>query len=301
MWYWTGDGFSRARMARHSIGCDVVLCAPGPSMEKVERQPGILVAALTKAYPLIKPDIFFGMDTPECYDRRVWAESFMKVSRAGYQGVQLDGKPLAMYPNTYFAPMREGPVSNIFRFRGHETDFLWRRDTLMSALHVLIWMGAGANGHVLYFNGFNLGHSKDHDYTPGVEKKLTPALRRNNQHLFDKQIALLAEFQRLAKLNGITCMNTSFDSPLGKFMPSRSLNVALDLARRDIPKSEPLMHSFETDVGKKYLEKIRQSKVLPFNRNGIRAALQNQDKPRIPAQFIREFSLGPCPTLGIAS
>lgn len=50
LFYGTGDGYARASFAKHSLGADVILCAPGPSMEKVERQPGVFIAALTKAY-----------------------------------------------------------------------------------------------------------------------------------------------------------------------------------------------------------------------------------------------------------
>lgn len=274
LYYATGDGLARASFARHSLGADVILCAPGPSMESVARAPGILVAALTKAYPIIKPDIWFGLDGPECYDRGVWAEGFTKVTSAGNQDLDLDGRRLRSFPNTYFATLREGPVSNIFRCRGHDVDFLWRKDTLMMALHYLIWAGAGANGHVIYFNGFNLGHSEGRDYTPGIAKTLSPDLRKSNQRLFNGEIGLLAEFTRLANLNGIACMNTTLGSPLSQFMPYRPLRVAVDLAARDVPKPGPLLHSFETARGRKELAaRAAVNKVLPFSPRGVKVAL----------------------------
>lgn len=272
--YFCGDGHTRARMARHSLGMDVILCAPGPSMEPVERQPGIMVAALTKAYPIVKPDIWFGMDTPECYDRALWAESFLKVSKAGYQDFELHGRKIKTFPQTYFADLREGFVSDIFRHRTHDTAFLWKKDTLMAALHALIWMGAGAGDTCIYFNGFDLRHIDGQDYTHGVEKKLTPELRARNQVLFNKQVAHLAEFTRLAKLNGINLCSTTLGSPINQFMPYRSLRVAIDWAKRDVPRPEPLMHSFETPIGRKYLERLARGKVLPFTPAGADAALK---------------------------
>lgn len=273
MFYNCGDGMTPARMARHCLHTDVILCAPGPSLQPVARQPGLMVAALTKAYPVVTPDIWFGMDTPECYDRRVWAESFTKIARGGYQEVDLDGRHLSTYPNTYFASVREGLISDIFKNRTHQADFLWRRDTLMTALHVLIWMGAGAKGHPIYFNGFDLTHRGGKDYATGIEKVLTDELRHRNQMLFTKQIALLAEFARLAALNGITLLSTTPDSPLNQFMEFRPLDEALAVAKRNVPRHAPLLHSFETDIGKSMIAKQKKARVLSFSAAGARIAL----------------------------
>lgn len=293
LYYFCGDGFARAQHARHDLGADVILCAPGPSMEKVERQPGIFVAALTKAYPVIKPDVFFGLDTPECYDRAVWAESFTKIARAGYQDVALDGRPLKAWPQTFFAPVRKGFISNIFRNRGHNKEFLWRGDTLSAALDYLVWIGARR----IYFNGFDLRHVDGKDYAVGVAKKLTPELRERNQVLFDRQVAMLAEFYRLAELNGIECMSTTLGSPINKFMPYRSLGVALLLAKeRGVPKPGALMHSFETDLGKKYLASVQKAKVLPFSRRGLATAIA---RVRPPHQLVHIGTVS-CPTMDLA-
>jgi hypothetical protein len=296
LFYGTGDGYARASFAKHSLGVDVILCAPGPSMERVERQPGVFIAALTKAYPIIKPDIFFGMDTPECYDRRIWSESCIKIARGGYQDITLNGRKLSEFPQTYFATVRKGLISDTFRRRGHNAEFLWRMDTLMTALHVLVWMGAGANGHTIYLNGFDLGHSNGRDYAPGIDKTLTPFLRERNQALFNTQIAALAEFHRIATLNGVRVVSTTPGSPINQFMEFMPLNEAIERAQGAVPKAEPLLHSFETDLGKKYLAARAKAKVLPFSRAGIQTALaRTKPKAFVPLNF------ADCPTMDFAN
>jgi hypothetical protein len=151
------DGYARARLARHDLGAAVVLCAPGPSMAPIARQPNLVIAALTKAYPVIVPDIWFGLDTPECYDRRLWRESFMKICRTG--GLQDDSRSTAARS----APSRT-PSSPTSARSSSSTSSASAATTChlrlvqahpRRALHVLVWMGA----RTIFLNGFDLRRS----------------------------------------------------------------------------------------------------------------------------------------------
>jgi hypothetical protein len=267
LWYDCGDGFARARLARQQMGQPVILCAPGPSMERVERQPGVMVAALTKAYPTIKPDIWFGLDTPECYDRRVWFEGFTKVARSGHQNMAVDGRPVRELPNVYFADCHEMKIEHIFRDRHHDAKFGWWFHTLGAALNILVWMGA----RTIYLNGFDLRSVEGKDYGPGVDKVLSDDLRAGNQRLFDSQVAWLKKFTHFANLNGITVASCTPNSPINEFMPYHSLAMALTMSQKRIPAPGKLFHSKELEAIQR---RAAGSNLLPFSRDGVRAAIQ---------------------------
>ena len=265
LWYDCGDGYARARMARQDLGQPVILCAPGPSMKVVERQPGVLVAALTKAYPLVKPDIWFGLDTPECYDRRVWFESFMKVSRMGHHEVKVGGRLVRTLPNTYFADCGKKEIMHIFRDREHDASFGWWFHTLGIALNILVWMGA----RLIYLNGFDLRNVGEKDYADGIEKNLAGELRAGNNSLFKGQVDFIRVFSHFAKLNGITVVSVTPDSPINEFLPNHSLEMALTMAGKNLPDPGKLFHSKEIEALTHY---IHGAKPLPFSRVGLKMA-----------------------------
>lgn len=292
-----GFGWARAHFARYDIGVDVVLCAPGPSMEPIARQPGVMVAALTKAYPKIIPDIWFGMDTPECYDRRIWAESFIKVAQAGplFTGMDIETAAgprfVRDFPHVYFADIERGlPVADIFNRRGHEALFGWYDDTLGVALHCLVWMGARR----IFLNGFDLRDVAGRDYADGIDKALSSQLRARNQHLFRRQVVFLRQFVASARAHGIAVYSSTLGSPINAFMPYRSLNGPMGLlqqiAREDLPTPAPLLHTFETPAGLKFLDHQRAvaaaGGVLPFSRRGIREALARSKRGKVASNAI---------------
>lgn len=252
-----------------------MLCAPGPSLIPIERQPGLVVAGLTKTYPIIKPDIWCGLDTPHCYDRRLWAESFIKIARAGYQDMDVMGRRVCTWPNTFFAD-HEGdlPLSEIFRRRAHDVRFLWKRDSLTTFLHILVWMGA----REIYLNGFDLRDVDGQDYAAGIPKQLTPELRDRNQRLFDGQVSLIKKFAIMAKDCGISVISVTDKSPLNDTLPYCEMAVALAHVAASVPRFEPLMHSFETPKGLEHLAREKAKKksgVLPFSRSGLKQAISS--------------------------
>jgi hypothetical protein len=308
VWYWTGDGYSRARMARHDLGLPVVLCAPGPSMYPIARQPGLVIAALTKAYPVIKPDIWFGLDTPECYDRRLWHESFMKICRTGgLQDLQLHGRYIREFPNTFFADCREMEIKHIFRDRGHDVKLGWFKHTLGAALHGLVWMGA----RTIYLNGFTLGDLGGRDYAVGVEKTLTSTLRRSNQLLFDKQIRFLEEFARYANLNGIQVISSTPVSPINAFLPSVPLDEVEARAAKSVPEAGTLFHSRESELIRNWKNKppkpaqhIASMKLQAIHMTpeqlralsaGLSQAIGGGERLTNPADLLPDTEAGPAP------
>ncbi len=241
LWYDCGAGFVPARLARRDLGADVYLCAPGPSLVPIGRGPGIFVAALTKAYPVVRPDMWFGMDEPRCYDRRLWWEGFMKVARGNYRWLTCEGQSIRQCPQTYFADVENpGPygIAEMFRRRAHDVKFIWQKNTLGVALHVLIWMGA-RNLHLV---GFDLKSRPGAAYHAGVGFDLPPALHAYNQNLFDEQLTFLKSFAAIAAVAGVRVVSCTPDSPINDFLAYHPLGDALNQSAARVPSAGQLFH-----------------------------------------------------------
>jgi hypothetical protein len=233
---------------------------------------------------VIAPDIWFGLDTPECYDRRLWQESFMKVCRTqGLQDLKVAGRFIRGFPNTYFADCAEMEIKHIFRDRGHDVTFGWFKHTLGAALHVLVWMGA----RLLLLNGFDLRDVDGRDYAAGVAKTLTPTLRKSNQALFNEQIGFLQEFTLYAARNGVQVVSCTPESPINSFMPYMELDHAVESARDGLPAPGTLFHSREAELIRSLNRKSRLGDQppaipLPLSRAGVAMAMERR-KQRLAA------------------
>lgn len=271
LWHDCGAGFVQTSMARQDLGVDVYLCAPGPSLTAIAPGPGIYVAALTKAYPLVRPDIWFGMDEPECYDRRLWWEGFIKVSRANYQHHLCEGRPIKDCPNTFFASNEEMPIAEIFTRRAHDVKFGWFRHTLGVALHVLLWKGA----RKFRFVGFDMTSREGADYHPSVGLDLKPVLRQRNQKLFNGQVTFMREFTEHAVKHGIELVSCTPGSPLNAFMPYLPLAEALQASRAHVPAAGRMMHCAQVYQAQaaEIIAAGKRKPALPLTAAGIRAAI----------------------------
>lgn len=232
LWYETGNGMVKTSFARCDLGLDVYLCCPGPSLSNIDPQilqkPGIFVVAINSAYPYIKPNLWLGMDGPNCYNQNLLDEPFIKVFRGGYQFKKTkNNRILKDCPNSYFADCAV-PTSKeeLFRLRAHDVKFVWHKNTLAITLHILVWMGA-KNIHLL---GCDLGGDKDyhHDLT------LTNKQREYNQKLYGKQKEYLKWFSEKGKEHSIKLISCSPNSPINEFLPFHQIDLAATNSSREI-------------------------------------------------------------------
>ncbi len=262
------DKFAQINLARLDLGMPVLLCAPGPSLKPIERQPGVFIAALTKAYPTVKPDIWFGMDEPGCYDRRIWAEACIKVGNSAYPDRAVEGRKIRDFPLTFLAQCkRSRDVTDIFKERGNDKEFAWYKHTLGTALDVLTWMGA----QEFLFDGFDLRHIDGKDYCDGARKTLPPALRARNQQLFDQQVKFLRFFHAVAQANDIKCVSVTPDSPINEFMPFLDREAALAKIRARVPDPGQIYHCREIDPK----NGTEMPVMLPFSPSGLAQAIKD--------------------------
>jgi hypothetical protein len=240
LWYDCGNGYVKTSLARVDLGLPVFLCCPGPSLIPVARQPGIMVAALTKAFPAVQPDIWFGMDDPLCYDRRLWWSPFIKIARGGLQDKRCEGRALRTFPLTFFADTKSIPVHEIFQNRQHAAKFCWHSHTMGVALHGLVWMGAKK----IYLNGCDMGGAAD--WHTGND--LSDVNRARNRVLYQQQTEFLRRFAQHGREHGVTLLSCTPNSPINKHMDYVALDEALALETAAVPAPGRALHSMDADL-----------------------------------------------------
>jgi hypothetical protein len=252
LWYDCGNGFTKTKWAKADMGCDAYLFCPGPSLKDVDNvllnTPGVMSFAINTAYPKIRPDVWIGMDRPECYNYKLWWESFPKIIRGGYQDMKCEGHPVKKLPNVFAADVESvDSYSELFKRRAHDVKFVWHKNTLAIALHIMVWMGAKK----IHFVGcdFNGVHYYDGRGTP-------LAHREANERLYTQQVDYLKWFQREGKKHGITTISCTHGSPINKFMDYIPLRYAVANSARvplGLPESK-LLHA--VDAEELYKEEI---------------------------------------------
>lgn len=239
LWTHTEGRWNAVNLARADLGIPVFLCCPGPSLQKVDRQPGLMVAALTKAWPAVDADVWFGMDDPLCYDRRLWWSPMMKVSRSGLQELTIEGRALKSFAQTYFADPKRMQVHEIFTHRDGATKFCWHDHSLGMALHALVWMGAKR----IHLVGCDMGGA--HDWHTGSD--LSPHLRKRNRLLYEQQVEFLRRFQQHGADHGVELVSCTADSPINEHMSYVPVSQAVDSAKSHLPAAGKAYHCMDAD------------------------------------------------------
>lgn len=247
IWYETGNGMVRTKMARCNIGTDVYLCCPGPSLADVNDAdlhiPGVYTVAINTTYPHIRPDLWIGMDEPECYAPSLWWEPFIKIARGGYQNRQCQGHPISRCPNVYFADCAEPKNRNeLFQLRAHDIKFVWHKNTMAITMHILVWMGAKR----IYLLGSDLGGAKDY-YDDRV---LTDDQRKYNRRLYGYINDYLKWFSEEGSQHGIELISCTPDSPINEYLPYYSVQDALAISRARVPATSDIPVKHVLDVRK---------------------------------------------------
>lgn len=232
LWYDCGRGLVKAvGFARSDMGADLYLCCPGPSLAGVDpaalRIPGAFLLAVNTAYPRIRPDLWIGMDTPACYDPRLWWEPFPKVCRGSYVNETCGGVPVRRLPNVYFADVERAYVTDIFRRRQHDAKFVWNGNTFIVAVHLAVWLGARR----IHLVGCDFGGKQDyHD-----ARHLTNQQRHGNRLLYSRLLSLLPRLRDTAKVNGVELVSCTADSGANAHLEYRPLAEALAQTAARVP------------------------------------------------------------------
>lgn len=197
LWYETGNGPVKISFAKKRNNCVAFLCGGGPSLKNVD--PSILnghnrlVFALNNTYPFVRPDIWIGMDDPECYRRDIFWQPFIKIMRGGYQDRLSEGHRIDDLHNVYYADL--APLSDpedIFKLRAHDIEFAWKQNVLVTALHIIIWMGIKK----IYLFGCDLNNGNQ-NYYENID--LTEEQKEWNSALYSQQLEYLKWFAETGK------------------------------------------------------------------------------------------------------
>jgi len=273
LWYDCGNGWVKTRgLARRDLGADVYLCCPGPSLAEVEAPllngPGRAVFAVTTAYPAVHPDVWVGTDVPECYDRRLWAEPFVKVVRGSHRDKTCQGRLLRSYPNVLFADVENAPVTEILRRRNHDAVFVWNRNTFTTALHLAVWMGARR----VFLVGCDFGGSRDYHDGRG----LSDDQRSGNRRLYANLVDDLKRLAPLAAEAGVEIASCTPDSPVNAFLPFLDLTEALARSGATAPRADvPCLHADDAERC--------QWPDAPSHGRGVVLGVTERDEANVPA------------------
>ena len=263
--YYCGTGWAESKRASTDMGADAYLCCPGPSLKLINpntiKGKGRVVFGINTSYPYIKPDIWLGMDTIECYDRNILYEPFMKVFRAPFaNSMEFGRKPVKEFPNVYWASVDEvKDGETMYNRRAHSSHFVWHKSTLMVAIHMMIWMGA-KNIHLA---GCDMGGKEDY-YKGNI---LTDEQRAYNKRLYRLQVNHLKEIVELGKRHGVNFYSITPDSPINDYMPYLPPEDAIKRSENKTEVAE--------DWEVKHVLDSRKSNVLHITNWGIWGGVQS--------------------------
>jgi hypothetical protein len=225
LWYETGKGMRKFSLAKKNLNTDVYICGSGPSLKKVNpfdlQVPGVLTVGLNNSYPYIRPDIWFGVDDPHCYPRKIYFESFMKIMRGGYQNRSCEGVEISHHcPNLFYADCEWANSNEIFKRKDDEAIFVWTGSVTGLSLHVLIWMGAKN----IYLLGTDLSNENGDYHYKG---KLSKENAEYAQSAHDKTNLFYKWITKESPRHGVNLRSCTPDSKINQYMEYVPLEEAL--------------------------------------------------------------------------
>lgn len=246
LWRDCGSGFVKISLANSRLLSDVYLCCPGPSLADVSTEmfnvPGVFPVALNTAYPKIRPAVWIGMDKPVCYDPRIWWESFIKICRGTYSNEEHLGRLIRYCPNTYFADVEKANILDMFVKRAHDVKFVWNKNSFITALHILIWMGAKR----IHLVGCDFGGPTDY-YDDRV---LSDNNRKHNLRLYGQLVERLRSIYNNQSCNRMEIVSCTSDSPINDYLPYISIEEALTMSQSRVtqPITTEVMHAVDASL-----------------------------------------------------
>jgi hypothetical protein len=214
-WYNTGRFWKETSFAVDRSNLKGILVGGGPSLNKIDksklRGPGKRVFGLNNTYPDVIPDVWFGLDKAGCYNGRVFDEPFMKIRRGGFPDEHRDGVRLNSKVNTYYIDVEECDWSELFKRRDHQIKFVWHKNSMATAIHVMVWMGCKE----IYLAGCDLDNTKN-DYFNEVTLKKEH--KERNANLYNELASYLEWLRHEAKRHGVSIYSISPESKINSFL-----------------------------------------------------------------------------------
>jgi len=246
LWYQCGAGWMKTSWAKRDALADAYLCCPGPSLSAAAHHnlhvPGAFICGITTSYPTIRPDLWIGMDGPDCYPTSLWWETFPKIIRGNFKNAVCVDTPIQRCPNVFAADCEHAPALDMFRRRNHDIKFVWAGNTFTLALHVLVWMGFRR----IYLVGCDLGGPKDYCH----DLILSPERRSHNRRSLDQLAVNIPKFAKAA-LPYIWITSATPDSPINAEIGYTPLSEALAQSAAMVPDTGGrIMHSNDAELCK---------------------------------------------------
>ena len=249
LWRWDGRRFERMSFAAADLGLDAFVCCPGPSLAEVDslgpdglHVPGAMVLAVNTAYPKVRPDVWIGMDGPECYDATLWSRPWPKVAGSRYAEDTFRGRLLKEYPNVHFATGTPGRPYEMFTRRGAGAEFIWNGNTFFTALHLAVWIGARR----IYLVGCDFGGRSD--YYDG--RRLPENYRRRNRKLYASLVTELPMLRLVGSREGVEIVSCTPGSPANDYLTHVPLREAVARAKEKVPEggARPLLDAADAEL-----------------------------------------------------
>lgn len=240
---WTGTEWVAVDLWRNDLGAKALFCCPGPSLRDIAGRhelhvPGVVVFGVNTAYPTIRPDIWVGVDKPDCYHPDIWNEAFRKCWNWEHRNEFFSGRRIRGMPNVQFFTLesRWAPedlaVPEIHAGQ-------WGKGGFWTGLRVAHWMGA----RDIYLIGCDFGGKTDYCHDLVLLKKR----REHNRALYGAIVERLKVLAPKLRERGVSLTSCTRGSPVNDFLPFRELAQVLAEAKAEAGARQPaIIHG--TDI-----------------------------------------------------
>jgi len=254
--HWTKEGWAPSNFYRSLNTNIAILVAPGPSLDKIDTTkllgPGKTVFGINTTYPRVRPDIWCGMDDPQCYNSHVFHEGFTKVFRGGYEQLEVHGTKLKHLSNMHFLSLEEVEWKDkvkFFKYLGPEVNTLiWMKNVMVTTLNLILHMGYKR----VYLAGVDLSFDKN-VYAKNTGAELREYQKDWNKDLYNWLATWLDWVSDTLRFVGIEIISISPDSPINEFLPYISLQELNRELQRKLPPLTDTIHCSEISKNIKLL------------------------------------------------
>lgn len=239
LWFYDTDKWKTINLHKKVNNLTAFICGGGPSLSLIDPRvlsgPNRVVVGMNNTYPYIRPDLWVGMDIPECYDSAIFWESFPKILRGNYNSRLLRGFDVKDLNSVYFADVVEGKNDDTFFIMEEDMKFSWKKNTLAFALQFTMWLGVKN----ICLLGVDLDNTNK-DYHDGTY--LSESQRASNSLLYDQLFVFLDWIKKESEKYGINITSCSHNSRINEiFTYTHYLEVIKNL-EIDIPHGKIKMH-----------------------------------------------------------
>ena len=263
LWYYPQKGDKGAtKVSFHQKHNNAVafLCGGGPSLSKIDPKklngPNRIVFGLNNTYPFVRPDVWIAMDDPYCHRREIFYEPFIKIARGGHQYRRHETGRVNHLFNMFYADMEKpSEAEDIFKINGHDIKFVWKKATLVAALHIVLWMGC--KKIYLFGNDCSMEEGEYHDAKTGRLGKNYDG----NRKFYKMMYKYLKWFSATGKKYGIDVYSCSEGGRINDFLEFVDYEEVIRELETKVPHTFKLDHCNQAEARwKKYLAAKRERK-----------------------------------------